>query len=85
MKRKTFLALAASAMLAVLAGVTTSCTDKNDNPVDNPSAPNAEADAPAFDENNVVLAFAALSDTHIMVDPANSMQGIYDGILAAGL
>ena len=85
MKRKTFLALAASAMLAVLAGVTTSCTDKNDNPVENPDAPNAKADAPAFDENNVVLAFAALSDTHIMVDPANSMQGIYDGILAAGL
>ena len=84
MKRKTFLALAASAMLAVLAGVTTSCTDVNDNPVDNPNVSNAEKDAPEFDENNVVLTFAALSDTHIMQDPATSMDGIRNGIAAAG-
>lgn len=85
MKRKTFLALAASAMLAVLAGVTTSCTDKNDNPVDNPSVPNAAADAPAFDEDNVVLAFVGMSDIHIMEDPKSSMKGIEDEIKAQGL
>jgi 3',5'-cyclic AMP phosphodiesterase CpdA len=85
MKRKTFLALAASAMLAVLAGVTTSCTDVNDNPVGNPDAPNAAADAPAFDENNVVLAFVGMSDIHIMEDPKTSMDGIRAQILAQGL
>lgn len=85
MRKKTFMTLMASAMLTVSAGFMASCTDSNDNPVNNPDDPKAQTDAPAFDENNVVLTFAALSDTHIMEDPATSMDGIRNGIAAAGL
>ena len=55
MKRKNYLALAASVMFAVLAGLTASCTDNNDNPATDPTVPKAETDAPEFDENNVVV------------------------------
>jgi len=69
MKKKTIMALMASAMLTVSAGFMTSCTDNSDNPTVNDN-PNAQTDAPAFDENNIVLAFVGMSDVHIMVDPA---------------
>ena len=85
MKRKNYLALAASVMFAVLAGLTASCTDNNDNPATDPTVPKAETDAPEFDENNVVLAFVGMSDIHIMIDPATSMKGIEDEIRSKGL
>ena len=84
MRKKTIMALMASAMLTVSAGFITSCTDNSDNPTVNDN-PNAQTDAPAFDENNIVLAFVGMSDVHIMVDPATSMQGILDEIHAKGL
>ena len=84
MRKKTFMTLMASAMLAVSAGFMTSCTDNSDNPTVNDD-PKAQTDAPAFDENNIVLTFVGMSDVHIMVDPATSMQGILDEIHAKGL
>ena len=85
MKRDSIFALVASAMLAVLAGLTTSCSDNNDNPAVDPGVPKAQTDAPAFDENNVVLTFVGMSDIHIMIDPASSMKDIEDEIRSKGL
>ena len=85
MKRDSIFALVASAMLAVLAGLTTSCSDNNDNPAVAPGVPKAQTDAPAFDENNVVLTFVGMSDIHIMIDPASSMKDIEDEIRSKGL
>lgn len=83
MRKKSIIALIASAMLTVSAGFITSCTDNSDNPTVNDN-PNAQTDAPAFDENNIVLAFVGMSDIHIMEDPATSMKGILDAITAMG-
>lgn len=73
MNRRTSLALVTSMMLSVIVTMTTACSSKE------------ESEAPAFDEDNIVLAFAALSDTHIMINPATSMQGILDEIHSRGL
>ena len=85
MKRDSIFALVASAMLAVLAGLTTSCSDNNDNPAVDPGVPKAQTDALAFDENNVVLTFVGMSDIHIMIDPASSMKDIEDEIRSKGI
>ena len=41
-------------------------------------------DAPDFDEGNIVLTFAALSDSHIMIDPETSMQDLFEKIKDMG-
>ena len=62
----------------------TACTANDDNPGEPAVDEKALTDAPDFDEQNIVLTFAALSDSHIMVDPETSMQDLLDRILAMG-
>ena len=69
--------------MATLAGLT-ACTDNDDNPAEPTAEEKAQMDAPDFDEGNIVLTFAALSDSHIMVDPETSMQDLLGKILDMG-
>ncbi|MBQ9672935.1 MAG: metallophosphoesterase [Prevotella sp.] len=83
-KNKFFVGLATAALAANMTVWLTACSSE-DNPVVEPTAEEkAQMDAPGFDEGNIVLTFAALSDSHIMVDPETSMQDLLDKILAMG-
>ena len=77
-KRNLMLDIIAVAMFSVttLAGLT-ACTANSDNPSNPTPVQKAQMDAPDFDEQNIVLTFAALSDSHIMVDPATSMHDLF--------
>ena len=70
--------------MATLAGLTACTDDNNDNPAEPTAEEKAQMDASDFDEGNIVLTFAALSDSHIMVDPETSMQDLLEKIKEMG-
>ncbi|MBR2291966.1 MAG: metallophosphoesterase [Prevotella sp.] len=83
-KRKFFAVLATVALAANMTVWLTACSSV-DNPVIEPTGEEkARMDAPDFDEGNIVLTFAALSDSHIMVDPETSMQDLLNKIEQMG-
>lgn len=62
--------------VVLLAVSFTACKDSN--------TPSDDKNAPSFDQSDIVLSFAVLSDSHIMVDPNSSMQDLLDKILEMG-
>ena len=83
-RNKFFAGLAITALAANMTVWLTACSSV-DNPVIEPTAEEkAQMDAPDFDEQNIVLTFAALSDSHIMVDPETSMQDLFEKIKEMG-
>ena len=83
-KRKFFAVLATVALAANMTVWLTACSSV-DTPVIEPTGEEmARMDAPDFDEGNIVLTFAALSDSHIMVDPETSMQDLLNKIEQMG-
>ena len=84
-RNKFFAGLAAAVLATNMTVWLTSCTDSNDDPVTELSPEeNAKVEAPDFDEGNIVLTFAALSDSHIMIDPETSMQDLFKKIEEMG-
>lgn len=63
-------------LMAALSLMFAGCKDNHDVSNDN--------QAPFFNEQEVVLTFGMLSDSHIMVDPTSSMQDLLDKIIAMG-
>jgi len=83
-RNKFFAGLAAAALAANMTVGLTACSRVDNSIVEPTAEEKARMDAPDFDESNIVLTFAALSDSHIMIDPETSMQDLFEKIKEMG-